>query len=77
LRTGQNEDKGILITSDRSPPNGHLPTRKNRCFARKLETLQAVVEVYVDAYNQFGRAKHIYQLKHEKGEPPFSALDFL
>jgi len=51
--------------------------RRSRCFARKLETLQAVVEVYVDAYNQFGRAKHKYRLTHEKGELPFSALDFL
>ena len=51
--------------------------RKRRCFARKLETLRAVVEVYVEAYNRFGRAKHKYRLKHEKGELPFSALDFL
>jgi len=54
-----------------------LLARKSRCFARKLDTLQAVVEVYVNAYNQFGRAKHKYRLKHEKGELPFSALDFL
>ena len=52
-------------------------SRKSRCFARKLETLHAVVRVYVDAYNQFGRAKHKYRLKREKGELPFSALDFL
>ena len=51
--------------------------RRSRCFARKLETLQAVVEVYVDAYNQFGRAKHKWRLTHKKGELPFSALDFL
>ena len=51
--------------------------RKSRCFARKLETLQAVIEVYVDAYNQFGRAKHMYRLNHKKGVPPFSTLDFL
>ena len=51
--------------------------RRSRCFARKLETLKAVIEVYVDAYNQFGRAKHQYRLTHKKGELPFSALDFL
>jgi len=51
--------------------------RRSRCFARKLETLKAVVEVYVDAYNQFGRAKHKWRLTHKKGEVPFSALDFL
>lgn len=51
--------------------------RRSRCFARKLETLKAVVEVYVDAYNQFGRAKLKWRLTHDKGEIPFSALDFL
>ena len=51
--------------------------RRSRCFPRKLETLQAVVQVYVDAYNRFGRAKHKYRLTHDKGEVPFSALDYL
>ena len=51
--------------------------RRSRCFARKLETLKAVVGVYVEAYNQFGRAKHKWRLTHTKGEIPFSALDFL
>ena len=51
--------------------------RRSRCFARKLETLQAVVEVFVDAYNQFGRAKHKYRLRCQTGELPFSLIDFL
>jgi len=51
--------------------------RRSRCFARKLETLQAVVEVYAQAYNQFGRAKQKWRLTHQKGELPFSALDYL
>jgi IS1 family transposase len=36
--------------------------RRSRCFCRKLETLQAVIEVFVDAYNKFGQAK----LRHRK-----------
>jgi IS1 family transposase len=51
--------------------------RRSRCFARKLETLRAVIEVFVDAYNRFGRAKHRYRLTHEKGELPFALVDFL
>jgi len=51
--------------------------RRSRCFARTLETLQAVVEVYVNAYNQFGRAKYMYRLKYGNTELPFSALDYL
>ena len=51
--------------------------RRSRCFARKLETLKAVAKVYVDAYNQFGIAKYKWRITHDKGELPFSALDFL
>ena len=51
--------------------------RRSRCFARTLETLKAVVEVYVEAYNRFGRAKHKWRMTHGKSEVPFSAIDFL
>lgn len=51
--------------------------RRSRCFARKLETLQAVMEVFSDAYNEFGVAKHKYRLTHTTGEIPFSIVDFL
>jgi IS1 family transposase len=51
--------------------------RRSRCFARKLETLHAVVDVFVDAYNMFGRAKHKYRLTHHRGEVPFGIVDFL
>lgn len=51
--------------------------RRSRCFARKLETLQMVVEVFVEAYNQFGIAKHKYRKTRKTGEIPFSVLDFL
>ena len=54
-----------------------LLARRSRCFARKLETLRAVLEVFVDAYNRFGIAKHKYRQSHSKGEIPFSMLDFL
>lgn len=63
--------------------------RKSRCFCRKLETLQAVIEVFVDAYNAFGLAKLRYRIPtahkshnpakhlHKFREPPFSIVDFL
>ena len=31
-----------------------IVARRSRFFARTLETLRAVVEVFVDAYNRFG-----------------------
>ncbi len=63
--------------------------RRSRCFCRSLETLQAVIEVFVDAYNAFGVAKlrrriptqhkSLEQPKHlhKFRDPPFSVLDFL
>jgi len=53
--------------------------RRSRCFARKLETLYAVVEVFVDAYNRFGVAKSIFRRGRDpkSRELPFSVLDFL
>lgn len=51
--------------------------RRSRCFARSLETLRAVMEVFVDAYNQFGAAKHKYRQIRPSGELPFALVDFL
>ena len=51
--------------------------RRSRCFPRNLETLKAVVAVFVDAYNRFGFAKFRYRQKRKKGELPFSFVDFL
>ncbi len=54
-----------------------LLARRSRCFPRKLETLRAVIDVFVDAYNRFGRAKHKYRLTHPTGGLPFALVDFL
>ena len=53
--------------------------RRSRCFLRKLETLRAVLEVFVDAYNAFGLAKMKFRKNRDpkSRELPFSVLDFL
>ena len=53
--------------------------RRSRCFARKLETLHAVLSVFVDAYNAFGLAKMKFRQNRDPNarELPFSVLDFL
>jgi len=51
--------------------------RRSRCFPRTLETLYAVVAVFVEAYNKFGAAKMRYRASHDKGEIPFGVVDFL
>ena len=51
--------------------------RRSRCFARTLETLRAVLNVFVDAYNRFGAAKFKYRQTGKLGEIPFGLVDFL
>lgn len=63
--------------------------RRSRCFFRSLETLEAVMDMFVEAYNQFGAAKlkHRKPTSHRPGnegkhlhhwrDTPFSILDFL
>lgn len=48
--------------------------RRSRCFARKIETLYAVVAVFVDAYNRFGLAKYKFQQCYKNGDLPFSVI---
>ena len=54
-----------------------LLARRSRCFARKLETLRAVIEVFIDAYNRFGIAKYNHRLLRPTSEVPFAFVDFL
>lgn len=51
--------------------------RRSRCFARSIDTLNAVVAVFVRAYNRFGIAKCKYRMRYPKGELPFGVTDFL
>lgn len=54
-----------------------LLARRSRCFARKLETLRIVMDVFVDAYNRFGKAKYHFRLSRSSGTFPLSLVDFL
>ena len=57
----------------------YIPTlaRRSRCFPRKLENLQAVLAVFVQAYNRFGLQKDLYRARHPGAAVPFSLFDFL
>ena len=54
-----------------------LLARRSRCFARTLETLKAVLVVFVDAYNRFGKAKQDYRWFRQGADIPFGLVDFL
>ncbi len=53
--------------------------RRSRCFFRSLETLKAVLAIFIDAYNRFGEAKQMYRKRHPNcgREFPFNHLQFL
>ena len=57
----------------------YIPTlaRRSSCFLRKLENLQAVLTVFVRAYNRFGAQKSRYLSRHPGAAVPFSLFDFL
>jgi len=53
--------------------------RRSRCFPRSLDTLNAVLMVFADAYNLFGIAKMKFRQNRDPNsrELPFSVLHFL
>lgn len=67
----------------------YLPgaARRSRCFYRRLDTLLAVMKLFVFAYNRFGEYKHRFQKPalhkptsksrlHKYSELPLALIDF-
>ena len=81
VRNVYNKNDTFTVESINADLRHYIPilARRSRCFARRLETLRSVLEVFVDAYNQFGIAKEMYRRKQnsKSKELPFSVLDFL
>lgn len=77
------------IESTNSDLRHYIPglARRSRCFYRSKETLEAVLSVFIDAYNKYGEAKQRHQIPvqhiskrkhlHKYRDLPFSFLDFL
>jgi IS1 family transposase len=79
VRNMRNKDDTFTVEGVNADLRHYIPilARRSRCFARKIETLQAVLEVFVGAYNRFGAAKYKYRQNRISREVPFSVLDFL
>ena len=81
VRNVNNKNDTYTVESVNADLRHYIPVlrRRSRCFPRKLETLHAVLEVFADAYNDFGVAKmNFRQNRNPKSrELPFSVLDFL
>ena len=81
IRNVSNKNDTFTVEGVNADLRHYIPllARRSRCFPRKLETLKAVIEVFVVAYNKFGMAKMKFrQNRNPKSrELPFSVLDFL
>jgi IS1 family transposase len=81
IRNVHNKNDTFTVEGVNADLRHYIPIlrRRSRCFPRKLETLQAVLDVFVDAYNAFGIAKMIFRQNRypNSRELPFSVLDFL
>ena len=81
IRNIHNKNDTFTVESVNADLRHYIPIlrRRSRCFPRKLETLQAVLNLFAEAYNAFGMAKMNFRLNRspKSRELPFSVLDFL
>ena len=79
IRNASNKADTFTVEGINADLRHYIPllARRSRCFARKIETLYTVVEVFAEAYNRFGIAKMNYLRNRKSRELPFSVLDFL
>jgi IS1 family transposase len=81
IRNVSNKNDTFTVEGVNADLRHYIPilARRSRCFPRSLETLQAVVGVFVDAYNRFGIAKANFRQNRNPNsrELPFSVLDFI
>ena len=91
IRNVQTKNDTFTVEGINADIRHYIPVlaRKSRCFCRKIETLEAVLSVFINAYNKFGEAKLKYRIPsshkspapdkhlHKYRDLPFSFLDFL
>jgi IS1 family transposase len=59
IRNVRNKSDTFTVEGVNADLRHYIPVlaRRSRCFCRSMETLRAVIEVFVEAYNKFGEAK--------------------
>ena len=91
IRNIRNKNDTFTVEGINADIRHYIPVlaRRSRCFCRSIETLEAVLAVFIDAYNKFGEAKLKYRVPvkhksrnpakrlHKYRDPPFSVLDFI
>jgi len=83
IRNVANKNDTFTVEGINADLRHYIPVlaRCSRCFCRRLETLEAVILVFIDAFNKFGEAKMKYRKRHildkKSRELPFGLVDFL
>jgi len=79
IRNVRDKSETFTVEGVNSDLRHYIPTlaRRSKCFARKLETLYTVVEVFIEAYNRFSEEKQKYRQFNEAREVPFAIIDYL
>ena len=81
VRNVANKKDTYTVESINADLRHYIPilARRSRCFARKIDTLYAVMAVFVEAYNRFAEAKSKFRhgRNYKSRELPFSVLDFI
>ena len=91
IRNVANKNDTFTVEGINADLRHYIPVlaRRSRCFCRTLDTLRAVLDVFINAYNRFGEAKLRYRVPtvhkpaskskrlHKFRDVPFSFLDFL
>ena len=83
IRNIANKNDTFTVEGINADLRHYIPVlaRRSRCFCRTLETLWAVIAVFVDAYNKFGEAKMKYRIRRKldkkSRELPFGVVDFV
>jgi len=83
IRNVSNKNDTFTVEGINADLRHYIPVlaRRSRCFCRSLETLEAVLAVFIDAYNKFGEAKMKYRVRRNldknSRELPFGVVDFI
>ena len=74
-----NKKDTFTVESVNADLRHYIPTlaRRSRCFPRKLDNLQAVLDVFVKAFNSFASQKELYRFLRSGAAVPFPLFDFL
>ena len=78
IRNVKNKKDTFTVESVNADLRHYIPVlaRRSRCFARKIETLYAVVDVFVEAYNAFNRERTRWKERHTNREFPLGVANF-